>query len=256
MERKALKNNMLKALCVAGFALAVASPLVGCKKVNEEKTEVSESAGAQANAKPAKTGPDKPEDARTPTVASDLERFTEGIEGKGKGTKLYAKIRTTMGEFNCQLYDKRSPLTVANFVGLARGMKAWIDPKTNKPVVGKSLYEGSIFHRVIPDFMIQGGDPMGTGMGNPGYQIKDEFHPELKHETGGLLSMANAGPNTGGSQFFVTEVPTPHLDNRHAIFGKCDNVALVKQIARVQTGPMDRPVKPVEIKQITFEYRE
>jgi len=242
---------MFKALvCASVLALTV-----GCKKVKAPEAPEAPEENASGSA-PARTGPDKPEDAKKPTVASDLARFTEGIEGKGDGTKLYAKIRTSMGEFNCHLYEKRSPLTVANFVGLARGMKAWIDPKTNQPVVGKSLYEGSIFHRVIPDFMIQGGDPMGTGMGNPGYQIKDEFHPELRHDKPGLLSMANAGPNTGGSQFFLTEVPTPHLDNRHAIFGKCDNVALVKQIARVKTGPMDRPATPVEIKKITFEYRK
>ena len=250
MERIALKNPMLRALCVASLALAMAAPLVGCKKVDDGKTEVKEGAGA--NAAPAKTGPDKPEDAKTPTVASDLERFTEGIEGKGEGTKLYAKIRTSMGEFNCQLYDKRAPLTVANFVGLARGKKAWIDPNTKKPVVGKSLYEGSIFHRVIPDFMIQTGDPTGTGRGGPGYTIKDEFHPDLKHDGPGVLSMANAGPDTGGSQFFITVRATPHLDNRHSVFGKCEAMDVIEKISTLPTDAQDRPNDPPEIKSMRF----
>ena len=197
--------------------------------------------------------PDPASTATTPPEASDLARYTKDLEGDGP---LHATIRTTMGEFECELYGERAPITVANFVGLSRGLKAWKHPRTGKVHVGVPLYQDVLFHRVIPGFMIQGGDPMGQGTGNPGYQIPDEFDESLRHDTGGLLSMANAGPNTGGSQFFVTEVPTPHLDDRHAIFGKCDNVDLVKQISQVKKGPGNRPVEPVKIEKITISRGE
>ena len=200
-----------------------------------------------------KPTPDAAETASQPTKKEDLARYTSGIPGDGD--TLHANINTTMGKFDCVLYEEQSPLTVANFVGLARGLKAWKDPKSGETKVGQPLYAGSIFHRVIPNFMIQGGDPMGSGMGNPGYQIPDEFHPSLKHSKPGLLSMANAGPNTGGSQFFITEVPTPHLDNKHAIFGECDNIPLIKKITSVDKGPGDRPTTPIMINTIEFEYR-
>ena len=193
--------------------------------------------------------PDPASTATTPPEASDLARYTKDLEGDGP---LQATIETTMGEFECELYGERAPITVANFVGLSRGLKAWKHPRTGKVHVGVPLYQDVLFHRVIPGFMIQGGDPMGQGTGNPGYQIPDEFDESLRHDTGGLLSMANAGPNTGGSQFFVTEVSTPHLDDRHAIFGKCDDVGLVKEIAQVKTGARNRPVEPVKIKKITI----
>jgi peptidyl-prolyl cis-trans isomerase A (cyclophilin A) len=196
-----------------------------------------------------KLTPDAAETAKKAPVAADLKRYTKDLPGKGK---LKATIHTTMGELHCELFEKRSPATVANFVGLSRGLKAWQDPATREAMVGVPLYQNILFHRVIPNFMIQGGDPLGRGTGNPGYSIKDEFHPELKHDKPGLLSMANAGPNTGGSQFFVTEVPTPHLDNKHAIFGRCDEVALVKKIARVPTGAMNRPKEPVMIEKIVI----
>ena len=196
-----------------------------------------------------KLEPDAADTAKKPPVAADLTRYTKDLPGKGK---LKATIHTTMGELHCELFEKRAPATVANFVGLSRGLKAWQDPATREAMVGIPLYQNILFHRVIPSFMIQGGDPLGRGTGNPGYSIKDEFHPELKHDKPGLLSMANAGPNTGGSQFFVTEVPTPHLDNRHAIFGRCEEVELVKKIARVPTGAMNRPTEPVMITKIVI----
>ena len=165
---------------------------------------------------------------------------------------LYAVFDTSMGKITCQLFEKEAPKTVANFVGLAEGTKEWTDPKTGQKVK-RHFYDGLIFHRVIPQFMIQSGDPTGTGMGSPGYQFEDEFNPNLKFDKPGQLAMANAGPNTNGSQFFITEVPTPHLNNRHTIFGQCiEGMDVVKRIATVPTGPMDKPATDVVIKKLTI----
>ncbi|MCX7944408.1 MAG: peptidylprolyl isomerase [Deltaproteobacteria bacterium] len=155
-----------------------------------------------------------------------------------------------MGDINCELFQDKAPKTVANFIGLAEGTKEWLVPGTNQ-WVKKPLYSGTIFHRVIPDFMIQGGDPLGNGMGGPGYEFEDEFSPDLKFDVPGRLAMANAGPNTNGSQFFITERPTPHLNNRHTIFGQCKEIDVVKSIARVERDPSnDRPKTDVVIKEI------
>lgn len=175
-----------------------------------------------------------------------------GDSAKKLSPGLYAIFETSMGNITCQLFEKEAPKTVANFVGLAEGTKEWIDPKTGQKVK-KRFYDGLIFHRVIPDFMIQGGDPLGRGTGGPGYRFEDEFHPDLKFDRPGRLAMANAGPNTNGSQFFITEVPTPHLNNRHTIFGQCnEGLDVVQKIARVPTDPMDRPLNGVVIKKLTI----
>jgi peptidyl-prolyl cis-trans isomerase A (cyclophilin A) len=168
------------------------------------------------------------------------------------GPGLFAKIETTQGTIVVKLFEKEAPKTVANFVGLAEGTKEWTDPKTGQKVK-RPLYDGLIFHRVIPDFMIQGGDPLGTGTGGPGYRFEDEFNPALKFDRPGLLAMANAGPNTNGSQFFITDAPTPWLNNHHTIFGEVvDGLDVVKKIARVPKGPNDRPNTPVVINKITI----
>ncbi len=162
---------------------------------------------------------------------------------------LYATIKTSMGSITVKFYEKEAPITVKNFVGLARGTKAWKDPKTGK-MVNRPLYAGTVFHRVIPDFMIQGGDPLGTGMGDPGFTIPDEFVPSLTFDKPGRLAMANIGqPHTGGSQFFITEVPTPHLNGKHTIFGQVvEGQELVGKIARVPATPADsKPLTPVKI---------
>lgn len=165
---------------------------------------------------------------------------------------LYATISTSMGDITVQLFEKESPITVKNFMDLALGRKAWTDPKTGQRV-RRPLYNGLIFHRVIPGFMIQGGDPEGTGMGGTD-KIPDEFHPTLKFDIPGRLAMANAGPGTGSSQFFLTEVPTPHLNGAHTIFGQIvDGQPLVKQIANVPRNAQGRPNTPVVIRKITFE---
>ena len=155
-----------------------------------------------------------------------LAEATKGIPGPAAG-HLQATIETSKGKFTCELFEKQTPVTVANFVGLATGKRAWLDPKTGKWVQKKPLYDGLIFHRVIPGFMIQGGDPLGTGTGNPGYRFQDEIVPELRFDKPALLAMANAGPATNGSQFFITEGTPEHLTGRHTIFGACEPVALV-----------------------------
>lgn len=154
-----------------------------------------------------------------------------------QGKDLYATFDTSMGTIVCKLFSKDAPKTVENFVGLATGAKVWRDPKSGQEMKGKPLYDGTIFHRVIPNFMIQGGDPLGTGTGTPGYRFADEIHPDDAFSRPGLLAMANAGPDTNGSQFFITEVATPHLNGHHTIFGEvvC-GLGLVGRIARAGSG--------------------
>ena len=166
-----------------------------------------------------------------------------------------AIFHTTAGDLTCELFPQRAPKTVANFIGLATGTKEWTNPETRKKQQGVPLYNGTIFHRVIPNFMVQGGDPLGNGQGGPGYSFEDEFSPDLTFDVPGRLAMANSGPGTNGSQFFITEVPTPHLGGKHTIFGQCtpESVEFVKQIARKATDPRDnRPYDPVKINNIEF----
>jgi peptidyl-prolyl cis-trans isomerase A (cyclophilin A) len=156
---------------------------------------------------------------------------------------IYAAFDTTEGRFKIELFAVQAPRTVENFVSLAEGTKT-----------GKPFYDGTIFHRVIPDFMIQGGDPQGTGRGGPGYNFADEFHPELKHSKPGMLSMANAGPNTNGSQFFITVAATPFLDKRHSVFGEVtEGYDVVKKISQAPRNAQDRPVKEVRIQSVKIE---
>jgi len=165
-----------------------------------------------------------------------------------------AVIDTTMGRLTCKLYDTQTPVTVANFIGLADGTKDWTDPKTLKKVHGQPFYNGTTFHRVIPGFMIQGGDKLGDGRGDPGYLFQDEIDPTLTFDEPGRLAMANSGPSTNGSQFFITEAPVPHLNGKHTIFGQCDahTVLLVASIARVQRDDNDKPVIPVVVNKVTI----
>jgi peptidyl-prolyl cis-trans isomerase A (cyclophilin A) len=165
----------------------------------------------------------------------------------------YANVETSLGSFVIRLFDKEAPKTVQNFVELAEGLREWTHPQTREKRKSK-FYDGLVFHRVIDGFMIQGGDPAGNGTGGPGYRFSDEFHPSLRHDRAGVLSMANAGPNTNGSQFFITLAPTPHLDNRHSVFGEVvEGLDVVKIIGRTPTGRNDRPIKDVVIERVTIE---
>ncbi len=168
-------------------------------------------------------------------------------------TGTYARFDTSEGTFRIRLFDKEAPKTVENFVGLAEGTREWQDPATGQKK-REPFYDGVVFHRVINGFMIQGGDRLGQGTGGPGYKFADEFHPSLRHSKAGILSMANAGPNTNGSQFFITLGPTPHLDNRHSVFGEVvEGMDVVRKIGAVPTGRQDRPVTPVVIKKVAIE---
>ncbi len=193
---------------------------------------VKEPSAAAANA-PAPAAP-AGEEVRPPTP-DDLATYVADLKGKGP---LKATIETSQGKITCELHEKLVPMTVANFVGLARGLKPFRTP-TSGAVEKRPFYDGLVFHRVIPEFMIQGGDPLGVGRGDPGYRFPTELHPTLKHDKPGVLAMANAGPNTNGSQFYITEVPTPHLDGGptgYNIFGQCKEVDVVKKIARQPSG--------------------
>ncbi|HNQ36022.1 MAG TPA: peptidylprolyl isomerase [bacterium] len=168
---------------------------------------------------------------------------------------LYAIFETSQGRITCLLYEKEAPKTVRNFTGLALGKKEWTDPKTGRKQK-KPLYDGTVFHRVIPDFMIQGGDPLGVGIGGPGYQFEDECTPKLGFDRTGRLAMANAGPNTNGSQFFITVAPTPWLNGKHTIFGQVvSGQEVVDQITRVKRDRNDRPLQDVVLKKVIIEDR-
>ena len=161
---------------------------------------------------------------------------------------------TSMGRITCQFFQKQAPVAVGNFIGLATGTKEWTNPATHQVEHRKPLYDGTIFHRVIPEFMIQGGDPTGTAYGSPGYKFNDEVDPNLNFDVAGRLAMANSGPNTNGSQFFITEAPYPTLDQQYTIFGQCDDpsVNVVKTIARVPRDDGDKPLTPVVLKKVTI----
>ncbi|HTX28866.1 MAG TPA: peptidylprolyl isomerase [Streptosporangiaceae bacterium] len=167
---------------------------------------------------------------------------------------LTATLHTSRGPIVIRLLPDHAPKTVRNFVELAEGGRQWTDPRTGRATTGK-LYDGTVFHRVIPDFMIQGGDPLGTGRGGPGYKFADEIHPDLRFDRPYLLAMANAGPGTNGSQFFVTVAPTPWLNGKHTIFGEVIQGAdVVDAISRVKTGSQDRPAEDVTIESVTVEH--
>jgi peptidyl-prolyl cis-trans isomerase A (cyclophilin A) len=166
---------------------------------------------------------------------------------------LTATLMTTQGTVTVRLFPDQAPKTVRNFVELAEGGREWTDPRTRTKGKNK-LYDGTIFHRVITGFMIQGGDPLGTGTGGPGYEFADEIHPDLRFDKPYLLAMANAGPGTNGSQFFITTGPTPWLNGRHTIFGEVISGAdVVENISRVQTRPGDRPVTDVVLQSVTIQ---
>ena len=169
----------------------------------------------------------------------------------------YAHFTTSMGDFTARLFTQDAPKTVANFVGLATGRKAWKDPRTNQ-MVHRPYYNNVLFHRVIPNFMIQGGDPTGTGLGGPGYEFADEISPNHRHDKAGILSMANHGPNTNGGQFFITVAPYPSLNGHYSIFGEIvqglDHVIAISKVPRSMSGSSkDRPLTPVVIKTVKIE---
>lgn len=194
---------------------------------------------AQDAAKPAQEIPDAPQAAAVATIHPNGPTVV---------------MDTSMGRITCQFFQKQAPNAVANFIGLAQGTKDWTDPATSKKQHHKPLYDGTTFHRVIPEFMIQGGDPVGTGMGDPGYTFADEFDPDLNFDVPGRLAMANSGPNTNGSQFFITEQGYDSLNQHYTIFGQCDDpsVEVVKTIARVQRNGDDKPLVPVVLKKVTI----
>jgi peptidyl-prolyl cis-trans isomerase A (cyclophilin A) len=164
---------------------------------------------------------------------------------------MFAVFETTMGKIKIKLHHDKVPKTVENFTGLAEGTKEWVDGKTKKKT---HFYDGLVFHRVIPKFMIQGGDPAGNGTGGPGFTFADEFHPDLKHDKPGILSMANAGKNTNGSQFFITTVPTPWLDNKHSVFGEVvEGMDVVEAIGNAPRDMSnDKPLKTITLKKVTI----
>lgn len=200
---------------------------------------VTAGAFAQDTTKPAQDIPDAPQ----ATAAAMIQPNGPTIV-----------MDTSMGRITCQTFQKQAPNAVANFIGLAEGTKDWTDPATHKKMHHKPLYDGTTFHRVIPEFMIQGGDPMGTGSGDPGYSFADEFDPDLNFDVPGRLAMANSGPNTNGSQFFITEQGYDSLNQHYTLFGQCDDSSLsvVKAIARVQRDGNDKPLVPVVLKKVTI----
>ncbi len=192
-------------------------------------------------------GGDEP--AEMPAVTGSAEQTAPAVDGKNP-EKITAVFHTSMGEITCVLYPDKAPETVENFVSLASGTKKWFDPKTGKEI-SRPLYNDTVFHRVIPNFMIQGGDPQGNGMGGPGYEFKDEISQDLRFDAPGILAMANAGPNTNGSQFFITVAPTPWLNGLHTIFGRViSGQDVVESISKTQRDKQDMPLKAVVLKRV------
>ena len=197
--------------------------------------------------------------ATTPAAAAaqelpDAPSAAAQVKPQAVPTGPTVVMDTTMGRMTCKLFDQQAPLATANFIALAEGTKDWDDPTTHKKMRHKRLYDGTLFHRVIPDFMIQGGDPTGTGMGDPGYYFSDEFSPDISFDIPGRLAMANSGPNTNGSQFFITTAPAEHLNGKHTIFGQCDphSVLVAQAITAVERNQDDKPLTDVVLSKVTI----
>jgi peptidyl-prolyl cis-trans isomerase A (cyclophilin A) len=194
----------------------------------------------------------------TPPASPSASEVPDAPQATPEATTVpngpFVVMDTSMGRITCQFYQKQAPKAVANFIGLAEGTKDWTDPATKKVQHHKPYYDETIFHRVIPQFMIQGGDSTGTGLGDPGYVFDDEFDPGLNFDRPGRLAMANSGPNTNGSQFFITEQAGDFLNQHYTLFGQCDDasVEVVKAIARVERDSNDRPLSPVTLKKVTI----
>lgn len=239
---------VIVSLCIACDSKSDSAPSASATKAEDPPKK------AKTNPKAEEKKDPKPETFKSDPFADKPFTLAEAFAGDtsladtSKG-KLTAQIKTTMGAFECELFETKAPLTVANFVGLARGTRPWKDKKTNKWSARKA-FENMVFHRVM-DFMVQTGDPTGAGNGGPGYTIKDEYAKGLKHTKSGMLSMANTGPDTAGSQFFVTVKPVPHLNGKHAIFGQCDP-KVATEISQVKVNPErnHRPYAPVKVETI------
>jgi peptidyl-prolyl cis-trans isomerase A (cyclophilin A) len=219
------------------------------------------SAPAPDAAPPAAAVPDAPKSTAAPQAAQDAQSdalpdapsTVAHDVAPPSPTGPTVVIDTTMGRLVCKLFDKEAPITSANFVGLATGTKTWTDPVTLKKMTGVPFYDGTTFHRVIPGFMIQGGDRLGTGEGDAGYYIADEISPTLKFDVPGRMAMANSGPGTDGSQFFITQAAVPQLNGNYTIFGQCDphSVLIVTGITMVQRNENDKPLTPVVMNKVT-----
>ena len=258
---------------IAGFVCVITLTAAGCGGAPEPARPADTPAATPAPTPTPTPPPAAPETPATPpaaetpapsaekpagataTVETAKRAATEkpAVSAEKYGPGVYAHITTNHGAMVARLFDKEAPNTVANFVGLAEGKKQWRNPRTNT-MVRRPYYNNLTFHRIIPGFMIQGGDPEGTGMGGPGFEFADEFNPKLRHSKAGILSMANKGPNTNGGQFFITLVPTPHLNDRHSVFGELvEGMDTLAAIGKVPTGAQNKPVKPVIIKSIRIE---
>lgn len=249
--------NRLLAAALLSFSLGMMTACNKAKSVAEPATSSTQAAAVKTQKAPTPPPTKQPSEvaqAETPTKA-DLKTVMAKLKLK-EGDRLLVTFETSEGNLQGELYWDKVPNTVLNFVELAQGTREWTDPKTNQKVK-RPLYDGTVFHRVIPKFMIQGGDPKGTGQGGPGYKFEDEFHASLKHDGPGIISMANAGPNTNGSQFFITDKATPHLNNRHSVFGKVDeaSLAIVSKIANVEKDRpgSSKPKTPVVLNKVSIE---
>jgi peptidyl-prolyl cis-trans isomerase A (cyclophilin A) len=240
MTRWLLGVLVASALAISPAAAQTAAPSKPATPQTKPATPTTKPA-----APPAKPAAPAEKPAAPATPAASAAKYGPGV---------YAHITTNHGAMIAKLFDKEAPRTVENFVGLAEGKKQWMNPRT-KTMVRRPYYNNLTFHRIIPGFMIQGGDPEGTGTGGPGYKFADEFNPTLRHSKPGILSMANSGPNTNGGQFFITLAPTPHLNDRHSVFGELvEGMDVLMAISKVPTSKGDnRPLTPVVIKSVRIE---
>jgi peptidyl-prolyl cis-trans isomerase A (cyclophilin A) len=251
----ALVSLTLTMVPAAAFAAQTPTTTKPATQTQKPTTAKPTAKPAPSTAKPTTptAKPAAPTTKPAAATAKPTAPATPAATASKHGPGVYAHITTNHGAMIARLFDQDAPKTVANFVSLAEGKKAWRNPRTNT-MVRRPYYNNLTFHRIIPGFMIQGGDPEGTGMGGPGFEFADEFNPKLRHSKAGILSMANRGPNTNGGQFFITLVPTPHLNDRHTVFGELvEGTETLMAIGKVPTGVQNKPIKPVIIKSVRIE---